>query len=229
MFFPERIHLLPSDRILEVGPGASPDPRSQIFLEKRFLEPEATRQRGGLPAIEYCKPVVYYEGDILPFCNREFDYAICSHVVEHVENLEHFVAELTRVAARGYLEFPTVHYEYLYNFTEHLNLVCYNGKELLWVPKIETPLDEFAPTQQFFRALLEKSYDDLIQPFREEFFQGFEWSNPIPVRRARSLAELFPPIPEIQARSKPAPSGMDLVNQLLDRVTHRLRNFRLRG
>ena len=169
MFFPERIHLLPSDRILEVGPGASPDPRSQIFLEKRFLEPEATRQRGGLPAIEYCKPVVYYEGDILPFCNREFDYAICSHVVEHVENLEHFVAELTRVAARGYLEFPTVHYEYLYNFTEHLNLVCYNGKncsgyrrsKLRWMSLLP-PSNSFAPCSRKVMtisfSLLEKSF-----------------------------------------------------------------------
>ena len=48
MFFPERIHLLASDRVLEVGPGATPHPRSQMFLEKRFEGAEAVRQRGGL-------------------------------------------------------------------------------------------------------------------------------------------------------------------------------------
>jgi hypothetical protein len=225
MFFPERIQLLPTDRILEVGPGASPHPRSQILLEKRFPEPEATRQRGGLAATDYSKPVVYYEGGCLPFANLEFDYAICSHVVEHVEDVEQFVAELSRVAVRGYLEFPTTHYEYLYNFKEHLNFVWYNGNELLWMPKIETSLAEFGRTQQFFRALLEKGHDDVIQAFKEYFFQGFEWSNSIPVRRARDVNELIPPISEIRARTKREPSGKDLLNHFLKRLVHRLKSL----
>jgi hypothetical protein len=76
MFFAERVHFSSTDRVLEVGPGATPHPGSQIFLEKRFADFEAFRQRGGLPAIELNKPVIYYEGDSFPFGDHEFDYDI---------------------------------------------------------------------------------------------------------------------------------------------------------
>ena len=63
MFFPDRINLLPGDRVLEVGPGSTPHPRSQIFLRSVFPDHEAFRQRGGLPPVEFTKPVIYYDGE----------------------------------------------------------------------------------------------------------------------------------------------------------------------
>lgn len=206
MFFAERIHLSPADQVLEVGPGATPHPGSRIFLEKRFADFEAFRQRGGLPAIELNKPVIYYDGDRFPFGDREFDYVICSHVLEHVKDPEGFLQELSRVAPRGYIEFPTVYYEYLYNFREHLNLVVHKDGELLWMPKCETRLSEFDPIQQFLRAALEAGHDDMIQTMKESFFQGFEWSVSIRARRANELNELIPSVVEVQehrARAEP--------------------------
>jgi len=192
MFFPERIHLLASDRVLEVGPGATPHPRSQMFLEKRFEGAEAVRQRGGLPAIELNGPVVYYDGGRFPFRDQEFDYVICSHVLEHVDDVEAFVRELTRVAARGYLEFPTIYYEYLYNFGEHMNLVAYKDSEILWMPKRETTLGDFGPIQQFLRMTLESGYDEVLQAMKESFFQGFEWAVQIRTRETNDIGELIP-------------------------------------
>src|SRR5271165_3283545 len=140
MFFPDRINPLPGDRVLEVGPGATPNPSSQIFLDKRFADSEAFRQRGGLPPVEFTKPVIYYDGGKFPFRDNEFDYVICSHVLEHTENPQAFLGELGRVAGRGYLEFPTIHYDYLYNFKEHVNLLLHKEGEILWMPKDQTPL-----------------------------------------------------------------------------------------
>jgi Methyltransferase domain len=224
MFFPERIHLLASDHVLEVGPGATPHPRSQVFLEKRFEGAEAVRQRGGLPAIVLKRPVVYYDGGRFPFRDSEFEYAICSHVLEHVEDIGGFVGELTRVAARGYVEFPTIYYEYLYNFAEHMNLVAYKDNEILWMPKRQTQLGDFAPIQQFLRMTLESGYDEVIQAMKENFFQGFEWAVQIRTRQTDDISELIPSGLEVQERVKrPEPpsrhaSGRELWRKFRRRI-----------
>ncbi|MBL0358841.1 MAG: methyltransferase domain-containing protein [Chitinophagaceae bacterium] len=62
------------------------------------------------------KPVVTYDSEVFPFADKEFDYVVCSHVLEHVDNVDQFLSEVQRVGKRGYLEFPTVYYDYLYNF-----------------------------------------------------------------------------------------------------------------
>ena len=43
----------------------------------------------------------------LPFKNKEFDYVILSHVLEHVPNLLEFTSELQRISKAGYIELPT--------------------------------------------------------------------------------------------------------------------------
>jgi methyltransferase family protein len=192
MFFPERIHISAGDSVLEVGPGATPHLRSQVFLEKRFEGAEAVRQRGGLPAIKLNRPLIYYDGGRFPFRDREFEYVICSHVLEHVDDVGTFVGELMRVAARGYVEFPTIYYEYLYNFGEHVNLVAYKDGEILWMPKRETTLGDFGPIQQFLRMTLERGYDEVIQAMKANFFQGFEWDAQIRTRQTDDIRELVP-------------------------------------
>ena len=43
----------------------------------------------------------------LPFEDKEFDYVILSHVLEHVPNIFEFTKEVERVAKAGYIELPT--------------------------------------------------------------------------------------------------------------------------
>jgi len=43
----------------------------------------------------------------LPFKDKEFDFVIASHVIEHVEDLEFFLKELERISTKGYIELPT--------------------------------------------------------------------------------------------------------------------------
>ncbi len=59
----------------------------------------------------------------LPFADKEFDFVIASHVLEHVENPELFIEELQRISNRGYIEVPT---------TLEDNLVFENKKDHLW-------------------------------------------------------------------------------------------------
>ena len=63
------------------------------------------------------------EGKNLPFNNKEFDFVIASHVIEHVEDFEFFIKELERISTKGYIELPTRLGD---------NLVFENKKDHIW-------------------------------------------------------------------------------------------------
>jgi len=226
VFFPNRLHIRPGDRVLEVGPGGTPHPRADVLLERRFAEDEAAAQRGHTPPLETGRKVVLYDGGRFPFDDQAFDYVICSHVLEHVDDVPAFVAELGRVAPRGYLEIPTIFYEYLYNFRVHRNLLHFTGSELRWMRKSRLPFSAFLPMQTFFYNSLCHGYDDIVVSLKEQMFEGFEWNEKIAVEETADLAALcpadqtfaFPPNP-----LKPPPTpGRELVRELLHRARRRL-------
>ena len=43
----------------------------------------------------------------LPFKDKEFDFVIASHVIEHVNDFEYFIKELERISNKGYIELPS--------------------------------------------------------------------------------------------------------------------------
>tara|TARA_B100001123_G_scaffold317831_1_gene356171 strand:+ start:1508 stop:2131 length:624 start_codon:yes stop_codon:yes gene_type:complete len=64
----------------------------------------------------------------LPFKNKEFDFVIASHVIEHVEDFQFFINELERVSSKGYIELPTRLGDNLVfeNKYDHLWWFCYD-------------------------------------------------------------------------------------------------------
>lgn len=192
MFFPDRIQNIgPRDRVLEVGPGGTPHPRSDVFLEKIFPdETIAKGQRGHTPKLMTEKPIITYDGGRFPFGDFEFDYVICSHVLEHILDVDMFISELTRVARRGYLEFPTIYYDYLYDFQEHPTIVFYRDGTIFWMPKCETCLPAFRPVTRMFYASLAAGHTMLIDALAPCLFQGFEWEETIRTQRTRDLYEV---------------------------------------
>jgi SAM-dependent methyltransferase len=189
MFFPEKIaSIKPGDRVLEVGPGGTPFPRSNVLLEKIFDDKnEAFHQRGCAPELNTNKSVVFYSGDRFPFKDKEFDYVVCSHVLEHVDDVPGFCAELTRVSKAGYLEFPTVYYDYMYDFSVHQNFLFFKLGKILWMKKNESELPKFSFIQKFFYQTLAKGHEDLPANLKEYFFQGFEWFDDLRVEHEKDL------------------------------------------
>ncbi len=59
----------------------------------------------------------------LPFKDKEFDFVIASHVIEHVEDFQFFINELQRIASKGYIELPSRLGD---------NLVFENKKDHIW-------------------------------------------------------------------------------------------------
>lgn len=194
MFFPEIIkNIKPTDHVLEIGPGGTPHPRSDVLLEKRFDEPnEAERQRGFAPPLvdKYKGKTVYYDGGRFPFQDKEFDYVICSHVLEHVEEVDFYLSEITRVGNKGYLEYPTIYYEYIYNFPEHKTLLFQRDNVLYWMLKSESGLYSFMPVHILFYQSLKSGYVELIEILKKWMFQGFEWTDEITFKKATSMDEL---------------------------------------
>jgi SAM-dependent methyltransferase len=192
MFFPELIQSIKAgDRVLEIGPGGSPHPRADIFLEYDFDSLSiAEAQRGYDQPLKTDKPIIYYKDTKFPFDDQEFDYIICSHVLEHVPDLDLFVAEICRIGKAGYLEYPTIYYDYIYNFPAHTTFVKRKQEELFWIPKAQTPLAEFQLIQNLFYESLSQRYFDLVDDLKPFFFEGFEWFEPISTRKTSDLKDV---------------------------------------
>jgi len=193
MIFHDRIKSIKkTDRVLEVGPGGSPYSRSNVLLEKIFDPDEALNQRGHTDALETEQEIVYYSEKRFPFDDNEFDYVICSHVLEHIpeNDFEFFINELQRVANNGYIEYPTIYYEYLYNFKVHTTFLNYKDNVIYYMDKAKSDLNGFFQIQMFFYKTLEKGYDEIIRENKEYFFQGFEWHDEINILKTDEIQEL---------------------------------------
>lgn len=195
MFFHEKIRSIKhGDRVLEVGPGATPHPRANVFLEYQFNDDaEKIRQRGDLKSLpDYRgREVIYYTGDKFPFRDDEFDYVIASHVVEHVPNPKVFMKEVYRVGkGRGYVEFPLPSYDYLFDFNVHQQFVWFDekNKAIHYLKKEKTNIQQFMPITSQLRRGLEMGWDQLISQNPDYFFTGIEFNYPIPVYEQENLS-----------------------------------------
>lgn len=116
-----------SKRVLEIGPGHNPYKGVTHAVDK-FTDDN--HQRGGDLVIN--KGVKFYEGDLLnlPFdSNESFDFIYLSHVLEHVTEPDKAIAELNRLAKRGYIETPSPLREQLGRADFHVSFCWGNSKE----------------------------------------------------------------------------------------------------
>tara|TARA_B100001093_G_scaffold73324_1_gene64042 strand:- start:2090 stop:2698 length:609 start_codon:yes stop_codon:yes gene_type:complete len=99
----------------------------------------------------------------LPFEDRQFDFVIASHVMEHVEDLNFFISELERVSSKGYIELPTKLED---------NLVFENKKDHLWHMDFDDVNSKLLISKkiQYFEPILTVS---MIQKLRKNFRNSF--------------------------------------------------------
>ncbi|MDB0072192.1 class I SAM-dependent methyltransferase [Candidatus Pelagibacter sp.] len=109
----------------------------------------------------------------LPFKDKEFDFVVASHVMEHVEDVNFFIKELERVSKKGYIELPTMLED---------NLVFENKKDHLWhmdFDDVENKLLISKKVQYFEPVLTVSTIKKLNGVFRSSLVLELIWENTI--------------------------------------------------
>ncbi|MEP6675445.1 MAG: methyltransferase domain-containing protein [Ferruginibacter sp.] len=94
-----------SDHVLDVGGGHNPHPRANVVVDKYT---DTNYHRSGDIKVLNNQKFINADGERLPFADKEFDYVICCHVLEHVEDPVKFLSEIFRVGKKGYIEIPSL-------------------------------------------------------------------------------------------------------------------------
>tara|TARA_B100000029_G_scaffold474766_1_gene517418 strand:+ start:219 stop:860 length:642 start_codon:yes stop_codon:yes gene_type:complete len=120
----------------------------------------------------------------LPFKDKEFDYVILSHVLEHVPNLLEFVSEIERIAKAGYIELPTklndnlvfgcdeqdIGHKWWFEFDD-------NNSQLLYTEKVNA-LEKFITVGQLWK--MQKFFED-------SFLLQIYWDEKINLAKGKSI------------------------------------------
>ena len=119
------------------------------------------------------KNFVKLTSNILPFRDKEFDFVIASHVIEHVKDVEVFIQELQRVSSKGYIELPTKLED---------NLVFENKKDHLWHMEFDDDKNKLIVSKktQFLEPILTvSSAKKFLRYFRQSLVLELFWENSI--------------------------------------------------
>ena len=109
----------------------------------------------------------------LPFKNKEFDFVISSHVIEHVEDFEFFVKELERISSKGYIELPSRLGDNLVfeNENDHIWWFCFDDVSNTIVASKKNQLID-----PFITVSMAKLFEEV---FRESFVIELAWEEKI--------------------------------------------------
>ena len=121
----------------------------------------------------------------LPFKDKEFDFVVASHVMEHVEDVDFFIKELERVSRKGYIELPTMFED---------NLVFENKKDHLWhmdFDDVENKLLISKKIQYFEPILTVSTVKKLNKVFRTSLVLELIWEDTINYIVNRSTEDAF--------------------------------------
>ena len=149
-------------KILDIGCGFSAHKNASVICDIQDLQ-----------GFYKNKKFVKLSEKILPFKNKEFDFVIASHVLEHVEDPAFFIKELERVSIQGYIELPTILED---------NLVFENKKDHLWhmeFDDVESQLIVSKKIQFIEPVLTVSSIKKFSEYFRQSLILELYWKDTI--------------------------------------------------
>lgn len=227
MFFPNLLNIKRSDLVLEIGPGAYPFWRSDCLVDK-FDPADDTidlKQYGGKKMDLKGKPLFKILDNQIPFKDMSFDYAICSHVLEHVpfHDLAKLIAELNRIAKTKYIEFPTLLYDYIYDFNVHENFMDIVEDTVVCLPKSKSSIGKMKRYTDFAMHIrkITKVGIEKIDP--RLFATGMEFTGEVKLKICDNEDEFFDFI-FLKYKTNIALSNPSLGFLISNRINKSLRN-----
>ena len=157
-----KIEQNPSWKILDIGCGYTAHEKANVVCDIQDLSNFYKN-----------KKFIQLDGKTLPFKNKEFDFVIASHVIEHVEDVTFFIKELERVSSKGYIELPT---------SLEDNLVFENKNDHLWHMEfndINQKLLITKRTQYIEPVITVSTAKKLAKYFRQSLILELFWENSI--------------------------------------------------
>ena len=149
-------------KILDIGCGYTAHKNANVVCDVQDLS-----------SVYKEKDFVKLTSNILPFKDKEFDFVIASHVIEHVKDVEIFIKELQRVSSKGYIELPTKLED---------NLVFENNKDHLWHMEFDDDKNQLIISKkiQFLEPVLTvSSAKKFLKYFRQSLVLELFWENSI--------------------------------------------------
>ena len=132
----------------------------------------------------------------LPFKDKEFDFVVASHVLEHVEDVAFLIKELERVSTRGYIELPTILED---------NLVFENKKDHIWHMEFEDDKNELQISKkiQYLEPVVTvSSIKKFSKYFRQSLILELYWENSIEFKMIEKNLENFKKISRLSLTRK---------------------------
>jgi uncharacterized protein YbaR (Trm112 family) len=163
--------------VLEVGSGQSPHPRADVLVDKYVAD---NFERPHEIGIDFAKPFIVGDGQLLPFGDSSFAYAIALHVLEHATEPQRFAAELSRVAEAGFVQVPSSVSELTFGWPYHPWLIEREDDTLVFRPRD----GRRAPAGDLFhRASAQSPFLRMwLAANRSLFHHSIEWRGELSVR-----------------------------------------------
>jgi len=174
-----KLNIPANARVLDVGSGHNPHPRANVVVDKYT---DNNYHRAGDIKVLRKQEFINADGENLPFKDNEFDYVICNHVLEHVDNPVKFLAELSRVGKRGYIETPSLLGEHLIPKPSHKWLLLDINDKLVIVGKDRVNFNTSHDFGLLFLDYFQQhslGYKILQRTHHQLFTVNYEWKDQI--------------------------------------------------
>lgn len=176
------MHIGKEDLVVDVGSGALPNLRANVLCDRYPLD---NVERDGNPLyVGSGQIAIACEATQLPFRDKTFDYSICSHLLEHVENPTKLLNELQRISNAGYIEMPSPEGEYLMGRPWHYWIVEVKNGTLILTPKDRAVLNQ--KLSDWFSWLIKQNEFFLkeiyMKPYKYRLTTALEWKGAINYR-----------------------------------------------
>mgnify|MGYP001225835318 FL=1 len=161
-YIDSQLNLNPDWKILDIGCGYTAHEKATVICDIQDLS-----------SFYKNKKFIKLDNKNLPFKDKEFDFVIASHVIEHVEDVEYFISELQRISSKGYIELPTILED---------NLVFENKNDHLWHMEFDDVNNHLLISKrvQYLEPVLTVSIaKKLSKYFRQSLILELFWENSI--------------------------------------------------